>query len=339
MRKYKLAVYIGRFQPFHIGHTHAILKASDIADSVVVLVGSSFQPRTSKNPFTFEEREQMIHKGIDGHVAQARVLVRPIADYPYLEHEWIANIQRVISDLGVADEDIVLVGHAKDESSYYLKVFPQWTQVDTGLGYEVDATAVREFLFTDKMQYATSVLNENVVAYINEWKTTPAGIQMHKEWNSVQDYKKSWGYAPFAPTFVTVDAVVVQSGHVLMIQRGKNPGQGLWALPGGFLDQKDRSLFDAAVRELKEETRIKLQEDTIKRCYRSSGVYDAPGRDLRGRTITHAFLFKLNDANSLPQIRAADDAANARWVKLSELDPEEIYSDHLHIIESMLGKL
>jgi bifunctional NMN adenylyltransferase/nudix hydrolase len=337
--RYKLAVLIGRFQPFHTGHEHALNEAAQLAEKVVVLVGSSHQPRTAKNPFTFDERETMIKLHMAGAISSDRLSILPIADYPYMEHEWIAGVQRAVDGFGIDDKDIVVVGHEKDESSYYLKVFPQWAQQDTGLGFDVDATKVREFIFNNQFQYARGVLRPSVAAFIDSWKNTPAGVAMTKEWKAIEAYKDSWSTAPFAPTFVTVDAVVVQSGHVLMIQRGKNPGQFLWALPGGFLDQKDRSLFDACVRELKEETRIKLQEDTIRRCYRTSAVFDAPGRDLRGRTITHAFLFKLNDASPLPQIRAADDAANARWVKLSDLIADDIYSDHLHIIESLLGKL
>ena len=53
----------------------------------------------------------------------------------------------------------------------------------------------------------------------------------------IKRYKDIWADAPYAPTFVTTDAVVIQSGHVLLVKRRTAPGKGLWALPGGFLKE------------------------------------------------------------------------------------------------------
>lgn len=62
LRRCKLtkALIIGRFQPFHLGHEFLIQKALKENDSVTIAIGSSQESRTKKNPFTYEERKQMI---------------------------------------------------------------------------------------------------------------------------------------------------------------------------------------------------------------------------------------------------------------------------------------
>ena len=91
---------------------------------------------------------------------------------------------------------------------------------------------------------------------------------------------------------VTVDMAILVArgtGHeVLLIQRRDDPFQGLWALPGGFLDM-DEELEEAAARELEEETGltgIPLQE---------IGAFGKIGRDPRGRTVSVVYLAVLED--------------------------------------------
>jgi bifunctional NMN adenylyltransferase/nudix hydrolase len=124
---------------------------------------------------------------------------------------------------------------------------------------------------------------------------------------------------------------------VLLVKRKAQPGRGLWALPGGFLGENE-TLKDAALRELREETRLKIPAPVLRGSLRGESVFDHPDRSLRGRTVTHAFYFEF-PSGPLPAVRGADDAARARWVPISEIQAmrSSLFEDHFFILEHFLG--
>lgn len=333
-------VFIGRFQPFHLGHWQVVNTALSQAQQVIVLVGSSFQPRSTRNPWTFKEREQLI-RGAFPESTQSRLKVLPIVDDMYNDQNWIARVQQAVQSVVEGDAQpstprIGLIGHSKDETSYYLSLFPQWRSVSVP-SYQngLSATPIREEYFlhgTISHQLPASVKNQ-----LEAFKSTEGYAEVAGEWQFIRQYQQSWANAPYPPTFVTVDAVVIQSGHVLLIQRRARPGKGLWALPGGFVNQ-DETLRDAVIRELREETRIKIPARVLQGSVVKTQVFDHPDRSARGRTITHAYLIELKpDAQGLPKVKGSDDAQAATWVPLSTLNPEHFFEDHYHIINAMVG--
>lgn len=127
---------------------------------------------------------------------------------------------------------------------------------------------------------------------------------------------------------LTADCVVVRHrAEVLLVRRGNEPYKGCWALPGGFMEM-DESIERCAVRELMEETGLAADEKQL----RLVGVYSAPGRDPRGRTVTAAYLIDVEDD---PQATAGDDAAEVRWWPVSALPP--LAFDHAEIIAAALA--
>jgi len=124
-----------------------------------------------------------------------------------------------------------------------------------------------------------------------------------------------------------------------MVKRKANPGQGLYALPGGFINPKE-TVAKAAIRELKEETRIKLPDPVLEGHMKESHVFDAPSRSERGRTITHAFLIEL-PGGPLAKVKGGDDAASALWMPLEDFEKkrDQMYEDHADIITYFLGRL
>jgi bifunctional NMN adenylyltransferase/nudix hydrolase len=125
---------------------------------------------------------------------------------------------------------------------------------------------------------------------------------------------------------------------VLLVRRGSEPGKGLWALPGGFLDRCE-TLLSAALRELREETELDLPPAALLAALKDRAVFDHPDRSLRGRTITHAFHFDFPDGE-LPPVAGADDAETARWIALGEaLEMEEqFFEDHFHILRHFVNR-
>jgi bifunctional NMN adenylyltransferase/nudix hydrolase len=334
-----VAVLIGRFQPFHYGHADLLRTALETAPRVVIVLGSSYHARSAKNPFTWQEREAMIAATL-GPAERERVTFVPMRDY-YDDTQWAEEVGKAVAVLGEPGAQTALVGYFKDASSYYLNHFPQWTMLAAEVDNAIDASDVRRIYFeAEDIDVSISVLEETaplaVRQYLKAWAVLPFYAALVQEHRFINKYKAAWKSAPYAPIFSTVDAVVKCADHVLLIKRGGFPGKGQWAVPGGFVEQRER-LLQSAVRELSEETKLGVLEATMEGALVDVKVFDHPDRSQRGRTITHAHYFELG-SDALPSVEAADDAALVAWVPIAELlsMEEQFYEDHFHILDAFL---
>ncbi|WP_223789115.1 bifunctional nicotinamide-nucleotide adenylyltransferase/Nudix hydroxylase [Marinicella meishanensis] len=353
-KQFDFLVFIGRFQPFHSGHLKVVQKALTQADKLIVLIGSAHQPRSLRNPWQFDERDAMMRACLSTAENQ-QLITAPLMDVTYNDELWVKNVQSTIQGLVTAHfttphkhPRIGLIGHSKDHSSYYLNLFPQWGSVAVDDYLNINATPIRNALLAEKETVQSTIqqlqtldhLPPAVADYLVDFSQNGHRDVFHHlcdEFSFIQRYKQGWEVAPYQPTFVTVDAVVVQSGHILLVERKASPGKGLLALPGGFVDGHE-TLKDACIRELKEETKLKVPVPVLYGSIRHNDVFDDPYRSMRGRTITHAFYIELKPNQALPKVKGGDDAKQAFWLPLSELDPAHLFEDHYFIIQKMIGQ-
>jgi len=331
-KQYDLAVFITRAQPIHNGHESILQKANTIAKKTLVLVGSANASPSPRNPFTYEERKHMIK------MVSSKVIVEPLNDYVYEENQWLTDVQEVVSSYST--KKVCIIGYSKDDSSYYLKHFPQWDFVDVEYFEVIDATHIRELMFKGKKTFIKGAVHVNTMTAITQFVQTERFTNLTEEFDFIEKYKADWAFAPFPATFNTVDAVVVQSGHILLIQRKFAPGKGLWAIPGGFIDANE-SQEDAVIRELREETKIKVPEPVLRGSIVKEKTFSDPIRSSRGRTFTQAYLIQLDDNQTLPKVRGGDDAEHAEFVPLAKFYDmaEQMYEDHYHIVRKLLDNM
>ena len=360
--KYNALVFCGRFQPFHNGHKAVIDKALENADEVVIVIGSSFQARSTKNPFTFEERKAMIesvykdqfnYSGPQGRNKTPRVKIVGVMDYPYDDNAWVSAVQgavdRVLALNGWSDypPKVGLIGHSKDSSSYYLKIFPKWRDhVEVENVDSINATDIRNALFEREYSEqktfglmpnsAAEVLKKIIIDNANIGGIWEGLTTEYREIKKYREKSQMKGFN-FPSVFVTTDAVITQSGYILLIKRGGFPFKDCWALPGGYLD-KGQFVVDNMIKELREETCVKIPAKVLKGSIKSQEIFDHPDRDPRGRVITHGFHIDLGYPNEkLPKVKGADDAKEAKWFPLSEVTSEMMAFDHYHIIKRFIS--
>ena len=341
-KQYDALVLIGRFQPFHNAHCEIVKRATALTNHLVVITGSAAQPRTYKNPFTSAERQAMIRNACAG--LSLNISINANVDTIYNDQAWAVRVQKIVSDAiycakGPGDFKIGVIGHKKDESSFYLDMFPQWAFENIEEIEPLSAVNIRDLYFkrNANMAFIKGVVPQTTYDFLDTFKSTPEYEQIIREREFVETYKKQYASLPYPPIFSTADAVVIQSGHVLMIRRRAEPGKGLWALPGGYVNANtDKSVEDAAIRELREETGIKVPAPVLRGNIKRSKVFDAIDRSPRGRIITHAFHIELPDGE-LPKVKGSDDADKARWVPIAEVRSDECFEDHYEIIQHFLG--
>jgi bifunctional NMN adenylyltransferase/nudix hydrolase len=344
--KTDLAVVVGRFQPFHQGHLALLSHALDAADHVVVVIGSAYQARTPRNPFTWQERADMISRSLP-EPQRDRVSFLPIRDW-FDEQKWQAAVRTGVERLAQMRltrrvPTITLIGHLKDETSTYLEHFDGWHFLAIPRHCPTDATHIRDTYFGGEgaaLETALASLKDAVPEasrrFLITWAKSPEYAAICQEWRMLQAYQRAWSAAPYPPVFVTVDAVVRCADKVLLIQRGQPPGVGLYAVPGGFIEQRETAC-QSALRELREETRLEVPESDMKAALRGQAVFDHPDRSQRGRTITHAFYFDLGQ-RPLPTVRADDDARSAEWIDIAQIPKMEdrFHDDHFHMLDHFL---
>jgi nicotinamidase/pyrazinamidase len=142
--------------------------------------------------------------------------------------------------------------------------------------------------------------------------------------------KTSYTYKYPRP-MATADALIFREAgkelEVLLIKRGHDPFKGKWALPGGYMDMDER-LIKTAERELFEEAGLHGIPLTF------FGIYETPGRDPRGRTITGIYFGVAKPDNY--ELRSGDDAVDAAWCRIDNLP--ELSFDHKLIIHDALTR-
>jgi bifunctional NMN adenylyltransferase/nudix hydrolase len=335
------AVCIGRFQLFHNAQLTLLREGLRLAPRLAVLVGSAHAARSPRNPFTFEERVETIRLALTEEERQ-RVDFLAVRDV-YDEKRWVRQVRKAMARLTGSDRTrIVLVGHRKDPTSEYLNDFPGWTLHDVGRLGEVHGKALRAALYsTEPLDAALAALASQVppstIAFLRSWAQLPFLSRLREEWAMLAEEKEKWSSAPYPPVLVTVDAVVRIGDKVLLIRRGRAPGKGLLAVPGGFIEQRETA-YQSAVRELQEETGFHLLPSEMEHACKSMRIFDHPDRSQRGRVITHAFYFDLGE-RMLPEIAGGDDAAEANWVDIAELPSleDQFHDDHFHLLDAFLN--
>lgn len=176
-------IFIGRFQPFHLAHQAVIEKALKHSQSVIVLLGSAQPERTIKNMFSLDERQYMIQAAFS-QAEQQRIYFAGLIDV-YNDEKWTALVKQTVQAIIAAHRSdspdssskdirpkVGLIGHFKDQSSYYLALFPDWPLVELDNYFHLSATPIREQYLLGNLPTLQQV-PPTTLAFLQDFQQTP----------------------------------------------------------------------------------------------------------------------------------------------------------------------
>jgi bifunctional NMN adenylyltransferase/nudix hydrolase len=345
--KESCGVVIGRF-PFALReHVAGIERALDECDRVVVVIRAAFHPRIPRDPFTWQERAQMLRSSL-APAAGGRVTFIPARDQSD-DARWAREVRAAVQAASPSASKARL--YVEGSPAWACPEFDGWTRMEGDVGNEhaasrhlamiLQASSAQDTTPHDTvdaaLERAAAVAASSALQALREWTRGAEFPELCQEQQALDRDRAQWRSAPYEPIFSTVDCVTTCAGHVLLVKRKHRPGAGLWALPGGFVEPRE-SLRSAALRELREETGIDLDERALRGAVREARVFDHPDRSQRGRSITHAHLIDLGH-RELPKVEGSDDAAQAAWIPIASLASLEmrLFEDHFQILDAFLA--
>ncbi|AXQ69259.1 cytidyltransferase [Caulobacter phage CcrBL9] len=242
-------------------------KAMEVSDRVHVMLGSANVARDTRNPFTYEERRDVLEACLRERWSpgeMSRISFAPLNDRPYDKAGWIDSVNASVRGATNALRPRVsLVGNIRDATSEYLTWFRAWDYVpvpDSG----TNATAIRKAYFTGAVDFDSKGWNDGfdwstvprpTIEFLRKFRDRPVYAYLMKQLAAEIAYREKWGDGPHQ----TVDPVILAGDQIAMITRGGEEGTGMKGLPGGFLNAYERTL-DGAAREGVEETGIFIED-------------------------------------------------------------------------------
>jgi bifunctional NMN adenylyltransferase/nudix hydrolase len=338
--------FILRGQPFHNAHEKTCIEAAMKAGTLNLIFGCANKPRDEDDPFYQSERIEVARQ-VTANFKQkygCDVNFMSVENSIYNNTQWATWVAEAADPY--CHGNTKLIGHNKDETSFYLNMFPQWGAPILLPQFDVlDATTIRNLYFSKKnnLDFFRHVCPDATMDFLAEFMHTENYDYIVEEAEYIRNYRKKFDSYDYPPVFQTGDAIVIKSGHALMIERRSQPGKGLLAFPGGFLNAEDKidkktgklikadpSVLDCGIRELYEETRIKVPEAAIRGSIVAEKRFDHVKRSRRGRVITTAQLIVLDDEQfpGLPKVKARDDARAAMWIPLHKIQRINCFEDH-----------
>ncbi len=172
-------VFIGRFQPFHLAHKETVDIALRQSQQVILALGSAQNERNIKNPFSAQEREQMILSNYN-EADQKRIKFVHVIDV-YNDVKWVKLVTTLIESMISPTDQVGLIGHLKDESSYYLQLFPNWKMVELeSLKNAISATPLREAYYRGEIQ--AQYLPQGTIDFLQQFQQTDVYRQLQQKY-------------------------------------------------------------------------------------------------------------------------------------------------------------
>ena len=117
-------LYVGRFQPFHLGHLEAIRHLLGQVDELVIVVGSAQHSHTVENPFTAGERITMIRRALqEANISPEKYVIVPLPDWD-IHKVWVAHLLSQTPAFQVAYTNEPLTGRLLKEAGIKVEHIP-----------------------------------------------------------------------------------------------------------------------------------------------------------------------------------------------------------------------
>jgi nicotinamide-nucleotide adenylyltransferase len=137
-------LYVGRFQPFHLGHLEAIKEILEEVEELVVVIGSAQYSHTRSNPFTAGERLVMIRVAVEeARIDHSRIWVVPVPDV-HLHMMWVSAVEGYTPKFQIVYSNDPLTRRLFTESGYKVKGIPFFER------QFYSSTSVREKMLVDE---------------------------------------------------------------------------------------------------------------------------------------------------------------------------------------------
>ena len=270
-------------------------KAKDI-DKIIIGIGSSQMHNTIYNPFTSDERKEMIKIAISKIKKKVEIICIPdINDYP----NWVKHVEKLCGNFNVIYSGNNIIKQLFSENKYEIRSIK--------LIHEISATQIREMIVKIDTNWVDKVPIK-LVCYLSNIKVAHRLREI---------------YIKYISPHVTSDVIInYKNKGIILIKRKNEPFKDFWALPGGFIDTGKETIEECAVREVNEETSLKINIKDLKLLR----IYSYPYRDPRGHTISAVYYIDIKKG----KLKAKDDAID---IKIFKKLPYNMAFDHNKIIE------
>ena len=299
----KRAIFIGRFQPFHKGHLNTITQMinNPEVDEVIIGIGSSQYHHYLGNPFTASERTEFIKRTLKNQIKYQIVEIPDIHDFP----KWAPHVESLTPKF-----EVVYSGNTVVKDLF------------EGRGYEVRAPK-RNFDISGAQIRNAFVTGE-------DWFDLVQAGTRHVLFEIDGERRVRKLHDKHTKADMTADLIVEnENGEIALIDRLREPFKDMPALPGGYLEVGFETTIEAAIREAQEEISLSVSSDQVSYL----GVYDNPGRDPRGHTVSHVYYTRVEGFTP----EKGDDAKEVYWVKPEDF-PSVMAFDHRKILNDYLSR-